>query len=179
MCQLRRDVGLQLSEGRPASSALDLRVVVDDLSSPAVLDLLDLHLREMYAWSPPCRVHALPAEGLRAPSVTVFSAWDGDVLAGIGALKQLDVARGELKSMRAAPAYRGRGVGALLLEYLVREAEQRGYRWLGLETGQAEAFSPAKRLYTRAGFVVCAPFDGYTDDGYSLCMSADLPLVRG
>ncbi|MEY2943479.1 MAG: hypothetical protein RLY97_1493, partial [Pseudomonadota bacterium] len=94
---------------------IGLRIIEDDLHGAEIAALLELHLAEMRAWSPACSVHAMPIERLRERDVTFYSAWvdagDGDFLAGCGALKQLDQRHGELKSMRAAPDYRGRGVG--------------------------------------------------------------------
>jgi putative acetyltransferase len=43
-------------------------------------------------------------------------------------------------------------------------------RSLWLETGSAAAFLPAIRLYERNGFSRCGPFDGYTDDPFSVFM---------
>ncbi len=86
---------------------MNLTIRPDDLSGAAILSLLQFHLNEMHRWSPPESVHAMPAERLRQSDVTFFSAWDGDVLAGCGAIKHLDDGHGELKSMRAAPEYRG------------------------------------------------------------------------
>lgn len=86
-----------------------LRIVPDDLTGAPILALLQLHLDDMHRWSPPESVHAMPAERLRQPDVTFFAAWDGEVLAGCSAIKHLDATHGELKAMRAAPAYRGRG----------------------------------------------------------------------
>lgn len=150
------------------------RIAEDDLSGEAVLALLQAHLDEMHAWSPACKVHALPAERLRAPDVTFFAAWDGDRLAAVGALREIDRARGELKSMRAAPAYRGKGAGRAMLGHLLAEARRRGYRWVGLETGRAAAFADAQRLYAANGFTECAPFGNYLSDDFSLCMEKRL-----
>ena len=47
------------------------------------------------------------ARALTAPGITVWSAWRDDDLVGIGALAQLDAARGELKSMRVDDRFRG------------------------------------------------------------------------
>src|SRR6478609_7753547 len=105
-------------------------IVEDDLTGAEVAALLELHLAEMHQWSPACKVHALPVERLRQPDVTFYSAWDGDALAAIGALREIEPGRGELKSMRAATEYRGRGAGELILLHLIGEAERRGYRWL-------------------------------------------------
>lgn len=149
---------------------IDYRIEPDDLTKPVVLELLQLHLDEMHRWSPACKVHAMPAARLREDDVSFFAAWDGNELAAVGALKQLDPERGELKSMRAAPAYRGKGAGKAILVHLLDEAKRRHYRWVGLETGRPEPFQPAIRLYRSHGFAECAPFADYFSDEFSLCM---------
>jgi len=152
----------------------DYRIVEDDLTGPEVAALLALHLGEMHQWSPACKVHAMPLERLRQPDVTFYSAWDGATLAAVGALKHLGDNRGELKSMRAAPDYRGKGAGKAILEHLIGEARRRGYTWLGLETGVPEPFVPARTLYARYGFVDCEAFADYVLDEWSVCMSRAL-----
>lgn len=148
-----------------------LRIIEDDLTGPAIAALLRLHLDDLHQYSPPESVHAMPIERLRQPDVTFYSAWDADRLAGCGALKRLDAHHGELKSMRAAPAYRGKGVGKAILHHLMDEARRRGYTRLSLETGRSAPFLPAQRLYESHGFTACAPFGNYTDDPFSLCMT--------
>ena len=157
---------------RPAAPRLTIRA--DHLTGAAVLALLQLHLDEMHAFSPPDSVHALPAEALRAPGVTFWSAWSGDDLAGVAALKQIDKAHGEIKSMRAAPAWRGRGVGQMLLDHLIAEARRRGYERLSLETGRPAPFHAAQKLYHANGFAECPPFADYVADDFSMCMSRTL-----
>lgn len=153
---------------------MDLRIAPDDLTGADVLALLQFHLDEMHRWSPACKVHAMPAERLREPDVAFFSAWDGDTLAGCGAIKHLDAGHGELKSMRVAPDYRGKGVGRAILLHLIEEARTRGYERLSLETGRPEAFAPAQGLYKAHGFAECAPFGDYVSDEFSMCMTRDL-----
>jgi putative acetyltransferase len=142
----------------------------DDLRSAEVIALLEYHMAEMHRWSPPGAVHALPVARLREADVTFFSAFDGGRLAAVGAIRALDETRGELKSMRADPAYRGQGAGQAILVALIGEARRRGCRWVGLETGRAEAFHPALALYRKHGFSECAPFGNYEANGFSLCM---------
>ncbi len=146
----------------------------DDLSGREVLALLQLHLDEMHRWSPPDKVHTMPAERLRAADVSFFSAWDGTTLAAVGALKDLGAGRGELKSMRAAPEYRGKGAGRAILDHLLAEARSRGIDWLGLETGRPAAFAGAHALYIANGFTECVPFGDYVSDEFSLCMERAL-----
>jgi putative acetyltransferase len=149
----------------------NLRIVQDDLTGPEIGALLRLHLDEVGQWSPVAAVHALPIERLRQPDVTFYSAWDSKWLAGCGALKHLDSAHVELKSMRAAPEYRGRGVGKAILAHLLAAARARGYMRVSLETGRPEPFLPARRLYESHGFVECPPFADYVMDGFSVCMT--------
>ncbi|WP_209348717.1 GNAT family N-acetyltransferase [Pontixanthobacter sp. CEM42] len=150
------------------------RIVEDDLSGDAINALLTLHLEEMHKWSPACKVHAMPVERLREPDVTFYAAWLGDDLAACGALKELGDGRGELKSMRASPDFRGKGAGEAILLHLLAEARRRGYHWLGLETGRPAKFLPAIKLYEKHGFAECAPFGDYVSDEFSLCMDTKL-----
>jgi putative acetyltransferase len=151
-----------------------MRIRVDDLSSGQVIDLLKEHLRCMREVSPPESVHALNLDGLRKPDVTFWTIWNGDELAGCGALKELDSKHGEIKSMRTAYAYQGKGIAKLMLQHLAREARNRGYRRLSLETGSMEYFEPAQRLYAGFGFEYCQPFGSYTEDPNSAFMTLEL-----
>lgn len=161
-------------EERNTIGMKDLRIVQDDLTGAEIAALLRLHLDEMHQWSPPGSVHAMPIERLRAPDVSFYSAWHGARLAGCGALKELDAEHGEIKSMRAHPDYRGRGVGKAILLHLLAEAGKRGYTRVSLETGRRDAFLPARRLYEAHGFVECPPFADYRADSFSLCMTREL-----
>ena len=122
----------------------------------------------MHAGTPAESVHALDLASLRRPEITVWTAWEEELLVGCGALKELDPRHGEVKSMRTPAAVRRRGAGRAILDQIVAAARARGYTRLSLETGAAELFRPAQRLYESAGFVRCGPFDGYVDDPNSL-----------
>jgi putative acetyltransferase len=147
-----------------------VRIVEDDLSGAEVQALVTFHLAEMHKHSPACSVHALPADKLREPGVAFWSAWLGADLAAIGAMKQLDAGHGELKSMRAAPAFRRRGLGEAMLLHLIEAARERGYRRLSLETGSGAPFEPAIALYRKHGFVECGPFADYSENPFSTFM---------
>lgn len=150
------------------------RIVEDDLTGAQVLDLLAYHLGEMRRLSPPSNVHALPVERLRQPDVTFYSAWAGGTLAAVGALRDLGGGRAEIKSMRAAPALRGKGAGEAILLHLMAEAKARGCAWLGLETAWPEPWAAARALYRKHGFTPCEDFGDYTGGEFSLCMSKAL-----
>jgi putative acetyltransferase len=151
-----------------------IRIEPDDLSRPAVHRLLGEHLADMTATSPAESVHALDLDGLREPGVTFWTAWSGDDLLGCAALKELDPAHGEIKSMRTAAFARGRGLASGLLRHLIDESVRRGYARLSLETGSQEFFAPARRLYARHGFAECPPFADYRLDPNSVFMTREL-----
>ena len=151
--------------------SLPLKFSIDDLSGEPTRALIARHLAGMHASSPPESCHALDIDGLRGPDVTFWSVWLGPEIAGCGALKRLDAQRGELKSMRVADAFLGRGVGRALLDFLIGQARTMGMTSLWLETGSAPAFTPALRLYETAGFVRCGPFEAYVEDPFSVFMT--------
>jgi putative acetyltransferase len=128
----------------------------------------------MAAVSPPESRHALDLDGLRRPEISFWSVWQGSELVGCGALKHLDARHAEIKSMRTARAHQRNGIAAMLLQHLMTEARQRGYRRLSLETGSMSFFKPAHRLYARFGFEPCGPFAGYVEDPNSLFMTKEL-----
>ncbi len=151
-----------------------MRIVRDDLTHPAVIDLLAFHMAGMRAHSPAESVHALDVEGLRSPDIAFWTAWDGDALLGCGALREIDAGHGEIKSMRTAPAHLRRGVGRALLTHMVGVARDRGYIRLGLETGSGPAFEPAAALYLAYGFRDGEIFGDYRPDPFLRFMHLDL-----
>ncbi|RKT33473.1 putative acetyltransferase [Microbacterium sp. AG1240] len=141
---------------------------VDDLTGEPTRALIALHLAGMHATSPPESTHALDADALQQHGITFWSAWEDERIAGVIALKRLDDERGELKSMRVADAFLGRGVGRMLLRHVIDHARDVGLTSLWLETGTPDEFVPAQRLYESEGFVRCAPFAPYVDDPFSV-----------
>ena len=89
-----------------------MNIYVDDLSRTEVIDLIRQHLQGMAQHSPPESVHALGVEALRKADVTFWSVWDGALLMGCGALKELNATHGEIKSMRTATPHLRKGVAA-------------------------------------------------------------------
>ena len=132
------------------------RVELDDLSRPSVIGLLAEHLRNMHELSPPDQVFAFDASKLKAPDVSFWTAWNGELLLGCAALKELSSTQGEIKSMRTPSALRRTGAGRTLLNHIIDVARSRGYEVLYLETGRHSAFAPAQALYGSAGFSLAA-----------------------
>lgn len=150
---------------------MNMRIVEDDLTGPQIRALLETHFAGMLANSPEGSCHFLDFDGLNAPDVTFWSIWDGDSLAGCGALKEIDGEHGEIKSMRTHADHLRKGVGAKMLTHIISEARERGYRRLSLETGSTEAFIPALAMYEAHGFQYCPPFGDYVEDPFSRFMT--------
>ena len=148
-----------------------MHIVEGGLDDPRVVDLLHTHMTRARAETARGSSHALDLSGLRAPEVTFWSAWEGDAVVGVGALKRLSTDHGEVKSMHTAEAARGRGVGSALLQQILAAARARGMSRLSLETGSWPYFAPARALYARHGFVECGPFGEYQEDPNSVFMT--------
>lgn len=151
---------------------MDIRI--DPLTSPAVIALLEEHLRNMALHSPPESIHALDLEALRKPEITFWTLWQHEELMGCGALKELDGTHGEIKSMRTASGHLRKGVAARLMQHILEEAKSRSYDRLSLETGSMAAFAPARKMYAGFGFEPCPPFGDYSEDPNSVFMTRRL-----
>lgn len=138
-----------------------------DLDDTVVRGLLEYHVQQMHAQSPPGSVYALDLSGLRQPQVRVWSVWRDDALAAVGALRVLDEGGGELKSMRTHPAFLRQGAAAALLEHLIAVARAEGLPRLSLETGSGAAFEPALALYRRRGFRNGPAFGDYVPSAFN------------
>ncbi len=139
-----------------------------------VRTLLGRHMSFARATTRPEDVFALEADELTDSAVTLFSLRAGDAVLGVGALKRLDGAHAEVKSMHTAEEARGRGVGRALVDHLIGVARERGYRRVSLETGSGPAFEPARRLYASAGFEPCEAFGDYRPSPNSAYMTLEL-----
>lgn len=147
---------------------------MDDLTGEKIIALINEHLTGMHGITPAESVHALPLEKLRELDITFWSVWEQDELMGCGALKELDAKHGEIKSMRTATQHLRKGVAALIIERVLKEAKQRGYKRISLETGASENFIPAQKLYEKYGFIYCGPFADYKDDSNSVFMTLEI-----
>ena len=159
---------------KPTEVKTFMEIRIDDLTGPEIAELLREHLENMAHNSPPESMHALSLNELRQPGITFWTVWSGTELLGCGALKELGLQHGEIKSMRTAAAHRRKGVAAKLLEHILQEARRRNYERVSLETGSMEAFVPAHKLYAKFGFRRCDPFADYIEDPNSVFMTKQL-----
>lgn len=76
-------------------------------------------------------------------------------LAGCIALRQADEAICEMKRLYVRPVARGSGLGRQLIERLIEEARQMGYREMRLDV--LAEFAAARKLYEELGFIEAEP----------------------
>lgn len=158
------DSGLRIACENPLGSDLEL--------------LFQRHTADMHADTPPESIHMLPRASLVDPAVAFFVLREDGRPVGMGAVKRIARAHGEIKSMHVLSEARGKGFSRLMLQALMDHARDRGMARLSLETGVQPTFVAARGLYVRAGFVECAPFGDYQADPNSVFMTIDLSAAE-
>jgi GNAT superfamily N-acetyltransferase len=142
----------------------------DTPDATALITELQTFLEGFY---PPESQHGFSVQRLLADQVAFFVARVDGIPAGCGGIKLFGREYGELKRMYVRPAFRGAGLGRLLIARLAGHAQENGVTRLRLETGIHQ--HAAIRLYEQAGFRRIPPFGAYPDDPLSLCYEKALP----
>lgn len=145
-----------------------MQIGVARLTAADTRELMAEHQRRLHDLSPPGTSFALDLSGLASPDITIFEARRDNLLLGVGALKHLGDAEGEIKAMRTADHALRRGVGQALLAHIMDVAKGRRYARVLLETGTGGPFEPANRMYVRNGFRRRDPFGSYTETGFNI-----------
>ena len=104
----------------------------DTADARTLIDELEAHLEPQY---PRVSRHGYSVAQLLAEGVAFFVVRVDRMLAGCGGVQLYGTAYGELKRMYVRPAFRGRGLGVLLIDHLAAYARERGVGFLRLETG--------------------------------------------
>jgi putative acetyltransferase len=134
----------------------------DSEMATELISELEAHLSPLY---PPESRHGYSVAKLLDERVAFFVILHDGLPAGCGGLQIFGTEYGELKRMYVRPAFRGLGLGKLMLAHLTAYAREQGVTRLRLETGihQLEAIG----LYERMGFERIAPFGAYRNDPLS------------
>jgi GNAT superfamily N-acetyltransferase len=136
----------------------------DSADAVQLIAELDTHLNSLPY--PQESRHAFSVDKLLREGVIFFVTRYGGKPAGFGGLKLFGTEYGEVKRMYVRPAFRGLGLGKLILHCLAEYARERHVALLRLETGiyQMEAIGH----YERYGFQRRSPFGEYRDDPLSV-----------
>ena len=157
-----------------SDSGKGLRITEGGLDDARVQELIAHHFATARAQTAPGSAHAFDLGKLQSPDVRFWSAWQGDEVVGVGALKRLSPSHGEIKSMHTRQSHRRKGVASAMLSRLIEAARQMGLSRVSLETGSWPFFDPARKLYRRHGFTECPPFEGYVLDPNSVFMTIEI-----
>lgn len=136
-----------------------------------LLALSDAYMASLY---PSESNHMESAQALAADNVVFVGLYDGDLLAGCGAVKIMadDGVYGEIKRVFVLESQRGRGYSKQIMAHLEQVLGTRAVPLARLETGisQPEALA----LYRSLGYVPRAPFGRYAADPLSVFMEKQL-----
>ena len=156
-----------------------LTIAPESPLTPDLKLLMERHTQAMHAQTPPESIHMMDASKLVAPGVWFFVMRDDGQAIGMGAVKRIDDAHAEIKSMHILAERRGQGLSRQMLDHLVDHALSQGFSRLSLETGSQPGFAPARGLYGNAGFEECGPFEGYGPDVNSVFMTRTISAHLG
>ena len=112
-----------------------------------------------------------PAEFSPPLGLFLVAEVDG-VPAGCGGWRSFGDGVAEVKRMYVEPAFRRRGIAALLLAELERSAAAAGHRQLVLNSGDRQP--EALALYDRAGYVPVAGYGVYADSPDAVFLGKEL-----
>ena len=90
------------------------------------------------------------------PQGRLLLALQDDQTAGCVALRALDPGVCEMKRLYVRPDFRSHGIGKVLVDRIIQEARQAGYRHMRLDT--LPSMAAALVLYRRLGFREIAPY---------------------
>lgn len=91
---------------------------------------------------------------------------------GCGCFKMIDRNTVELKRMFVDEQFRGKGIGAAILNELEQWAKEIKYSSIILETGSVQ--TDAIQLYKKHGYQIIPNFDPYTGNELSVCFKKEL-----
>ena len=96
--------------------------------------------------------------------VDIWGLFDGDFLTtvvGIGS--EISSKKVWLGYFAVSPQYQNKGLGTKAIAFIEKEIQNRGYKWIYIETYENERFDAAVRLYKKTGYKKVGELAGFLD----------------
>jgi len=135
----------------PAESAQQL-----DAVRKLLLEYWDNRKLEMYVFNFDQELAGLPGAYAPPDGRLFLAEWENEP-AGCVALRKLEPDICEMKRLYLRPKFRGKGIGKILAEFIIRQAREMGYKMMRLDTIQSN-MQEAVALYRGLGFNEIAPY---------------------
>jgi len=135
----------------PAESAQQL-----DAVRKLLLEYWDNRKLEMYVFNFDQELAGLPGAYAPPDGRLFLAEWENEP-AGCVALRKLEPDICEMKRLYLRPKFRGKGIGKILAEFIIRQAREMGYKMMRLDTIQSN-MQEAVALYHQLGFNEIAPY---------------------
>jgi len=114
--------------------------------------------------------HAFYAQYNKTDSIrNVIVCYFHEKPVGIGAFKQYEPGKAEIKRMFVLPEFRGKGIAFQILQELEKWAAELDYTESILETGKKQPEAIA--LYEKSGYKIISNYGQYENVENSVCMS--------
>lgn len=142
----------------------------------AGINAADMHLINRYFDEAAYNAELASLPGIYAPpDGSLLIAYRGGSPAGCVAMKKFDEGVCEMKRLFVPVEYHGTGAGRALVERLVRDAREAGYKRMCLDTSWRQV--PAQKLYESVGFRRIGPYYELPDDMKSFLVFMELDLT--
>lgn len=102
----------------------------------------------------------------------VVLAYENDLPAGCGAIKEFSPGIMEVKRMYTLPEFRGKGIAVKILAELEKWAAELAYEKCVLETGKKQPEAIA--LYTKSGYAIIPNYGQYAGIENSVCFEKNI-----
>ncbi|MBZ5855559.1 GNAT family N-acetyltransferase [Flavihumibacter profundi] len=119
--------------------------------------------------------HAFYAQFNKTAAIKqVIVAYNNDLPAGCGAIREYSPGTMEVKRMYVPPAFRGKGIASRILKHLEDWCAELNYTKCILETGKNQPEAIA--LYKKNGYSIIPNYGQYKNIGNSVCFEKELLL---
>lgn len=130
---------------------------------------LDLEIAALYPGLP---INGIDADEFDQAGGYFVIARENNIAIGCGAIRPVTADCVEIKRMFVCASARRRGIARQILRHLEREARNRNFRSVVLETGHLNR--EAIQCYAAAGYFPIPPFLGYVGSPISRCFAKSI-----